>query len=101
MLRDDADRIQPDVSIEEGWDRDSVSRAIKKLQQRRFGSHAHAVTMWGSRFSPRDQLYLVWQDIVAFYTSCQLTKESDTLPAIAGIARYMQTRFRDIYILGI
>ncbi|KAK1753131.1 hypothetical protein QBC47DRAFT_53080 [Echria macrotheca] len=91
----------PDVSIEKGWDRDSISRAIKKLKHRKFGSHAYAVMIWGSRFSSRDQLYLAWQDIVAFYTSCQLTRESDKLPAIAGVARYLQTRLGDIYILGI
>jgi len=47
------------------------------------------------------ELYSVWRGLVARYTTRNLTKRSDTLAALSGIATTMQYSLKDQYIGGI
>jgi len=47
------------------------------------------------------ELYSVWRGLVARYTTRNLTKRSDTLAALSGIATTMQHSLKDQYIGGI
>ncbi|KAK8068567.1 HET domain-containing protein [Apiospora saccharicola] len=45
-----------------------------------------------------------WNDLVAEYSALQLTYDSDTIPALAGIARHHATKYRDYlgrYVAGL
>ncbi|KAF4807360.1 hypothetical protein CGCSCA5_v013440 [Colletotrichum siamense] len=42
----------------------------------------------------------MWQSIVWSYSETQLTKASDKLIALSGIAKYFQTKMKDTYVVG-
>ncbi len=44
--------------------------------------------------------YRIWDEIVQLYSSCELTKQSDKLIAIAGIAERMAVLMEDVYLWG-
>jgi hypothetical protein len=50
--------------------------------------------------SPIDHAYEVWDDIVKYYSGCQLTHSTDKLVAIAGVARHMKAIIQDQYVVG-
>ena len=43
---------------------------------------------------------LIWYKMLASYTACGLTKQSDRLVALSGLARYFQDSLRDEYLAG-
>ncbi|KAH7120496.1 heterokaryon incompatibility protein-domain-containing protein [Dactylonectria macrodidyma] len=45
--------------------------------------------------------YDLWTEIVSRYTPCGVTKESDKLVAISGIARQLSTTLQDEYLAGL
>ncbi|KAL4906348.1 heterokaryon incompatibility protein-domain-containing protein [Aspergillus multicolor] len=47
------------------------------------------------------RVYAQWCAMVELYTQCALTRQSDKLPAFAGIAKLFQEATRDEYIAGI
>jgi len=47
------------------------------------------------------RLYGIWHSIVELYTKCRLTKQSDKLVAIAGLARSLSPFLQDRYIAGV
>jgi hypothetical protein len=46
-------------------------------------------------------LYQYWGDLVQRYTACQLTNESDRLPALSGLAKVWAKAFGFRYVAGI
>ncbi|KAE9582726.1 hypothetical protein CGMCC3_g1346 [Colletotrichum fructicola] len=42
----------------------------------------------------------IWQSIVWSYSETQLTKASDKLIALSGIAKYFQAKMKDMYVVG-
>ena len=48
-----------------------------------------------------DDIYEKWYRVVGEYAILKLTKHTDRLPAIAGIARQVQLRTDDIYLAGL
>lgn len=49
----------------------------------------------------RGELTSLWQELVNVYTKRELTYESDRLPALAGLARFFETKLQDEYIGGL
>jgi len=43
----------------------------------------------------------LWGSVISSYTTCQLTKESDKLPALSGIAKFLQPVLGKEYLAGI
>ncbi|PQE21457.1 Heterokaryon incompatibility protein [Rutstroemia sp. NJR-2017a BBW] len=50
---------------------------------------------------PRTETAVSWMELVVKYTSRRLTKDSDKLPAISGIARTIAERTSDEYFAGL
>ncbi|KAF2251986.1 HET-domain-containing protein, partial [Trematosphaeria pertusa] len=50
---------------------------------------------------PAQKLFTMWQGMIYSYTRRQLTKRSDKLPAISGIAALVQQRTGSSYIAGL
>lgn len=46
-------------------------------------------------------LYEAWYDLVFTYSNCDLTYQSDVLPAISGLAKAFNESLNDIYLAGI
>lgn len=44
--------------------------------------------------------YSLWQKVIAEYTKCDLTKPSDKLIALAGIAKHFMSMVEDTYVAG-
>lgn len=55
----------------------------------------------GENYNMRDNIYDQWYHVIGKYGTLSLTKQSDKLPAIAGIARQVQTITGDIYLAGL
>ena len=53
-------------------------------------------------FSAKDRIQLqdVWRDAVKNYSSCNITKTSDKLPALAGMAQVMHSICKENYVAG-
>lgn len=49
----------------------------------------------------RDIIYDLWYHVIGIYGCLSLTKITDKLPAIAGIARQVQLRTGDVYLSGL
>jgi hypothetical protein len=47
------------------------------------------------------RLYKAWHGVVEVYSQCQLTRQSDKLVAIAGLARSLSPFLRDLYVAGV
>ena len=46
-------------------------------------------------------IHEMWRSIVALYSSCQLTRSSDKLIALSGLAQYIQRFIDDEYLAGL
>lgn len=55
----------------------------------------------GWSYHMRDNIYDQWYHVVGTYAGLKLTKYTDKLPAIAGIARQVQLRTGDTYLAGL
>ncbi len=55
---------------------------------------------WGFRLQKRQLTRRNWLEMVQDHSSCKLTKLSDRLPAIEGLARLVQKHTKDEYIEG-
>ncbi|KAK4108927.1 HET-domain-containing protein, partial [Canariomyces notabilis] len=55
----------------------------------------------GSKSNEAGRLYDLWHSVVEIYTRCRLTKQSDKLVAIAGLARSLSPFLRDLYVAGV
>ncbi|KAK8005781.1 hypothetical protein PG990_011818 [Apiospora arundinis] len=68
------------------------------------GKPRHQMTVSsGSTQSPYD-VRLTWKDLISHYTALNLTYASDSIPALAGIARQYGTQHRDVlgrYVAGL
>jgi len=51
--------------------------------------------------TPIENVRLIWQHILKDYTTLALTKESDRLPAISGLASFLSQRFETRYLAGL
>ncbi|KAL2072773.1 hypothetical protein VTL71DRAFT_12116 [Oculimacula yallundae] len=51
--------------------------------------------------APIEDTYSVWKDIVEEYSSLALTKESDRLPALSGLASLFLQKLGSLYLAGI
>jgi len=49
----------------------------------------------------RRAVYLLWRQTVEKYTRCELKEEGDKLVAVSGIAKILQERFGDGYVVGL
>ena len=47
------------------------------------------------------QIHQMWRNIVALYSSCKLTRSSDKLIALSGLAQYVQRFIDDEYLAGL
>ena len=63
------------------------------------GSHPPA--MPNTIYDVGNNIYGQWYQIVALYAKLKLTKQTDKLPAIAGIAQQIQSRTGDTYLSGL
>lgn len=52
-------------------------------------------------YRARDIIYDLWYHVIGIYGCLNLTKITDKLPAIAGIARQVQLRTGDVYLSGL
>lgn len=48
-----------------------------------------------------DKVFLHWSDLVRGYSKCELTKESDRLIALSGLAQTFQDFTGDEYLAGL
>ncbi len=55
----------------------------------------------GKVFPTKKNIYEEWYRLIGMYSKLKLTKHTDKLPAIAGIARQIQQRTGDIYLAGL
>jgi hypothetical protein len=46
-------------------------------------------------------IYAYWTELISIYSRLQLTKESDRLPALSGLAKYFSTIVQDKYVAGL
>lgn len=51
--------------------------------------------------APIENVRLIWQHILKDYTTLALTKESDRLPALSGLANFLSQRFETRYLAGL
>ncbi|KAH9218068.1 heterokaryon incompatibility protein-domain-containing protein [Leptodontidium sp. 2 PMI_412] len=51
--------------------------------------------------TPVEDVHTMWLDIVEEYSMLALTKESDRLPALSGLAKYLSQRVQSIYLAGL
>jgi hypothetical protein len=59
-------------------------------------------TLWESAKSADSTTrYGEWRSLMAYYSKRTITYESDRLPAISGLARYMQSTGAGEYLAGI
>jgi hypothetical protein len=47
------------------------------------------------------RLYDSWRELVMLYSGCELTKRTDKLPAVSGIAQLFSSYFKDRYMAGL
>ena len=45
-------------------------------------------------------LYQTWRDIIEFYSQCNLTYDTDRLPALSGLATRFKNLSDDVYLAG-
>jgi hypothetical protein len=50
---------------------------------------------------PRNELWMLWQDLVTQYTQRQLTYPRDKLPALAGLAKHFEAAGAGTYLYGL
>lgn len=55
----------------------------------------------GTIYPMRDNIYGQWYHLIGIYARLKLTKHTDKLPAIAGIAQQIQLRTGDTYLAGV
>ena len=63
--------------------------------------HGEALPRSKISYHDVDDIYEKWYRVVGEYAILKLTKHTDRLPAIAGIARQVQLRTDDIYLAGL
>ena len=95
----------PHVPINDNFDQAAAYRTLKRFRPPNFGTGFHESTLkyWNQepRSVPTDFKYLVWFDIVKDYSYSDLTRGSDKLVAISGVAKYMKPFLNDTYVLGL
>ena len=64
-------------------------------------SRSHIPETPSTIYPLRDNIYSQWYQVVALYANLKLTKQTDKLPAIAGIARQIQVHTADTYLAGL
>ncbi|KAH7348126.1 heterokaryon incompatibility protein-domain-containing protein [Pyrenochaeta sp. MPI-SDFR-AT-0127] len=57
-------------------------------------------TVWATERRP-EKLFEVWHKIIQLYSPLHITYQSDRLPAISGLAKYLQSRGCGEYVAGI
>ncbi len=70
------------------------NRVITRLDQSHAGGHENNVERSAL-------LYMTWLGLVTQYSTCNLTREEDTLVAISGLAKVFQTKLEDEYLAGL
>lgn len=95
LLRTEFHTVTKIESIMEG------NTSIDKMRDERYESILPGPdAMAKSVYRVQDSIYGQWYQVVAMYAKLQLTKQTDRLPAIAGIARQVQLRTGDTYLCG-
>lgn len=64
-------------------------------------SPARSLGTRAESYNMRDNIYDQWYHVIGKYGTLNLTKQSDKLPAIAGIARQVQLATGDTYLAGL
>ncbi len=88
----------PHAPIPDEIDQVAAHRTLKSFQPQ----DSWAMRTWREEPAsiPSDFTYLVWYDIVTGYSRCELTRGSDKLVAVSGIAKHMKALLNDTYVLG-
>lgn len=79
------------------WNRGQLELQYHALSQR--GFQFHSQRLWGEK--DVGELIDWWYRLLDDYTGCELTKESDRLVAIAGVARKLRPIVNDQYVTGL
>jgi hypothetical protein len=51
--------------------------------------------------TPVKDVHTMWLDIVEEYSMLAITKESDRLPALLGLAKFLSQKFQTLYLAGL
>jgi hypothetical protein len=51
--------------------------------------------------TPVKDVYTMWLDIIKEYSILAITKESDRLPALLGLAKFLSQKFQTLYLAGL
>jgi hypothetical protein len=51
--------------------------------------------------TPVEDVHRIWLDIVEEYSMLAITKESDRLPALSGLAKFLSQKFQTLYLAGL
>jgi Heterokaryon incompatibility protein (HET) len=73
---------------------------LEYYRNRVLGSKLHPLSIDGS-LKTSESLYQLWKNIVRSYMDCKLTKISDRVIALSGVAKEMQAILEDEYMAGL
>lgn len=80
----------------------SIAQPEMSIQEKPQGLIIHnAPAFQDGLYHMRDKIYDFWYHVIGIYGCLNLTKITDKLPAVAGIARQVQLRTGDIYLSGL
>ena len=51
--------------------------------------------------TPVEDVHKMWLDVVEEYSMLAITKESDRLPALSGLAKFLSQKFQTLYLAGL
>ena len=82
---------------------DGTNLASLDSRQHRSKSALSFDDLFSSSLTERDDesVYTKWYRVVRLYTSCKMTKATDKLPAISGLANLVAKRSGDQYLAGL
>lgn len=81
-------------SFNAGSDFSNKTESVESIQ-------ARSLAASGNIYPMHDNIYRDWYRLIGKYASLKLTKGTDKLPAIAGIAQQVQLRVGDTYLAGL
>ncbi|KAF4439777.1 hypothetical protein FACUT_3897 [Fusarium acutatum] len=82
--------------------REPIQTVYKAAGQEIMRTVSNIQTRQGHRFMELEKTYhTLWGSLVSIYANCALTKESDRLIAMSGIAKRFQEANKDTYLAGL
>jgi hypothetical protein len=60
-----------------------------------------SIALAAGEATPIEDVHKMWLDIVEEYSMLAITKESDRLPALSGLAKFLSQKIQSIYLAGL